>query len=592
MRPASVSATEDRLSITTIGLFWALTAAAIAVMHWPKLDDAFGSPDNAMRLVEVRAFLHGAPWFDPHEPRLAPPLGYDTHWSRLIDAGLAGFIVLFRQVASADMAERLARCIWPLLLSGPAVAASVASAIRLGGPGAGRATLLGALFALLAIPGIFRPGEIDHHNVQVMLALVLIACLLWCEDAPLLAAAAGATGGLLLGVGLEAATVLVTAAATLGLLVVHDPRWNSPARAFALALGGSTVLAYLALTPSAFRFAPMCDELAVNSAAAVLAGSIGLALVATFGGAWTRATRLLAMAVTGALALGLFAAIEPRCLKGPFGLVDQAIIPLWLDNVREIQSIVALIRGMGAEGLAHLGFPCLVIASAILVIRRGLPTPLAWGPVAALAVATLIAAGQIRMAMYVVWLGMPFVGVAVHALAERTSRPMLTRMGGAVLASQPMVSLAIIAAVSAIAQPIAKPALAKDAPLWTLDVSGCLRPDVYGPVAALPPGLVFGPLELGPSLLAFTPHSVIGAGYHRADKAILFSEKIMRAPAGAVRGDIVERGVDYVMTCADFPAYPNLGSFYNALLTNSAGPWLEAVALPDGNVLRVWRVRR
>src|SRR5262249_5400918 len=201
-----------------------------------------------MRLVEVKAFLNGAPWFDPHEPRLDPPLGYDTHWSRLLDAGIAAMIIVFRQFANADLAERLTRCCWPLLMSAPAVAASVASAVRLGGPAAGRATLVGSLVALLAIPGIFRPGEIDHHNAQVMLALVMIALILWCEDSLLLAAAAGVTGGVLLGVGLEAATVVVAAAATFALLVVWDARWNAPARAFALALGGATLLAWAGLT--------------------------------------------------------------------------------------------------------------------------------------------------------------------------------------------------------------------------------------------------------------------------------------------------------------------------------------------------------
>jgi hypothetical protein len=591
MRPESMSSAEDRLPIAAVGLIWAATAAAVALMHWGNLDDAFGSPDNAMRLAEVRAFLHGAPWFDPHEPRLAPPLGYDTHWSRLLDAGIGGLIVLFRQVASPDLAERLARCIWPLLLSGPAVFGSHASAIRLGGAGAGRATLVGALFALLAIPGIFRPGEIDHHNAQVMLTVVMIACVLWCEDSPRIAAAAGVTGGVLLGVGLEASALLVVVAAVLTMLVVYDPRWNAPVRAFALALGGSTVLNYLALTPTAFRFAPMCDELGVNTAAAVLAGSIGLAAVATLGGAWARTMRLMAMGLTGAVALGIFAAFEPRCLKGPFGLVDQAIMPLWFDNVREVQSIVAMIRGVGADGVAQLAFPCVVIASAILTIWRGVRTPLAWAAIAALVVATLIAAGTIRMAMYVVWLGMPFVGVAVHALTERTSRPLLTRTGAAALASQPVVSLAVIWAAAAIAQPMAKPASTKAAPLWTLDVSNCFRPDIYRPVAALPPGLIFGPLELGPSLLAFTPHSVIGAGYHRADKSILFEEEVMRGPTSVARERMRERGVAYVMTCADFPAYPNPQAFYNALLTQSAVPWLEPVPLPPGNVLRIWRVR-
>src|SRR6266849_10510789 len=129
---------DHRLPFIVMLLIWLVAASAAAVSYWDRLDDSFLSPDNAMRLVEVRALLDGAPWFDPHEPRIAPPLGYDTHWSRLIDAGIAGLIVLFRQLVAPDLAERLARCIWPLLLSGPAVFAVTTIAVRLGGPGAGR----------------------------------------------------------------------------------------------------------------------------------------------------------------------------------------------------------------------------------------------------------------------------------------------------------------------------------------------------------------------------------------------------------------------------------------------------------------------
>ena len=46
---------------------------------------------------------------------MQPPEGYDTHWSRLIDAGLAGLLFLFRRFTDAASAERLMRAWWPLL---------------------------------------------------------------------------------------------------------------------------------------------------------------------------------------------------------------------------------------------------------------------------------------------------------------------------------------------------------------------------------------------------------------------------------------------------------------------------------------------
>jgi hypothetical protein len=569
-------------------LLWLVVAFVVALMNWAGLDQSFASPDNPMRLVQVRAFLDGAPWFNPHESRLAPPQGYDTHWSRLIDGGIAGLIMLFRHIVSPELAERLARCIWPLLLSGPAVAATVATAVRLGGAAAGRAALLSALLILVAVPGQFRSGEIDHHNAQIMLSVVMIACTLWGQR-PLLAAAAGLAGALLLGVGLEATPVLLAVAATFALLAARDPAWNRPARAFALALGMATPAIYLLATPSALRLAPQCDALAVNSTAAVVAAAAGLAIIATFGERWTRTTRLGALALAGAGALAIFGAIEPRCLRGPFGLIDRSIFHLWIDNVSELQGLVSLFRATGLQALVHIGFPIVAALSVVAVVRAGLRTPLAWAPIAAFAIAAVIAAGQIRMMVYVIWIGVPFVGAAIQLLAERTSHPFLFRIGGAAFGSPPAISLMILSAVSAFAEPseTGKP---KPTAQWAVDTSACFRPELYRAVAKLPTGVVMGPLEVGPSVLAHTSHSVIAAPYHRADRAIRFNEEVMNAPSAVARARLVERGVDYVVTCAEFPTYAQKDSFFNALLADNAGPWLEPIAMPEGNILKVWRV--
>jgi len=110
MRLLPADSAEGRLPRFEIGLLWLTVVATLAALFWPKLDESFASPDNLMRLVQVRGLLDGAPWFDPHEPRFAPPLGYDTHWSRLIDAGVGGMILLFRTIVSPDLAERLCGC--------------------------------------------------------------------------------------------------------------------------------------------------------------------------------------------------------------------------------------------------------------------------------------------------------------------------------------------------------------------------------------------------------------------------------------------------------------------------------------------------
>jgi len=102
-----------------LALAWAVIAAQLLFQHWGHTAQTLNDTDDAMRLVEMRDFLAGQGWFDLHQGGVQPPIGLDSHWSRLIDAGLAGLFVLFHTVVDATLAERLMRAFWPILwLSG------------------------------------------------------------------------------------------------------------------------------------------------------------------------------------------------------------------------------------------------------------------------------------------------------------------------------------------------------------------------------------------------------------------------------------------------------------------------------------------
>jgi hypothetical protein len=65
------------------------------------------SMDDAMRLVEVRDLIGGQGWFDVFQYRMDPPSGTSMHWSRLIDAPLAGLILLLKPLLGRHVAEAL-----------------------------------------------------------------------------------------------------------------------------------------------------------------------------------------------------------------------------------------------------------------------------------------------------------------------------------------------------------------------------------------------------------------------------------------------------------------------------------------------------
>src|SRR4030081_1073686 len=138
----TAGATREPSFAILVGLAWLVVATALIVRNWAGTALTLGDTDDAMRLVQLRDFLGGQGWFDLHQPRLGPPAGYDSHWSRLIDAGLAGLFGVVRYFFDAELAERLMRVVWPLVWILPAMVATAALAWRIAGRDAAMVSLL------------------------------------------------------------------------------------------------------------------------------------------------------------------------------------------------------------------------------------------------------------------------------------------------------------------------------------------------------------------------------------------------------------------------------------------------------------------
>src|SRR5689334_8519272 len=128
----SATATRGPNFAVLVGLGWLVIAADLLIRQWANTGLSMPDTDDALRLVEMRDYLHGQGWFDMHMSRLGPT-GYESHWSRLIDAGLVGLFLLFHQVVDGALAERLMRAVWPLLWIMPATLSVIAITWRLAG---------------------------------------------------------------------------------------------------------------------------------------------------------------------------------------------------------------------------------------------------------------------------------------------------------------------------------------------------------------------------------------------------------------------------------------------------------------------------
>ena len=226
-----------------LGLAWLLVLVQLMAEYWPMTATSMHDADDALRLVQVRDFLAGQGWFDLHQARLSPPLGYESHWSRLIDAGLAGLFLAFRAFVDDALAERLMSAVWPVLWLIPTIAAAVAIAWRLAGRDA---VLIVLLLAVFGLPGMaqFRPARIDHHNVQIALSLIVVAATVWSDRVRAMGWIAGALTGLTLAIGFEGLPLLALCGAAFALRYVLDPAAASALRRYGVALAASMFFAF------------------------------------------------------------------------------------------------------------------------------------------------------------------------------------------------------------------------------------------------------------------------------------------------------------------------------------------------------------
>jgi len=566
------------------GLALAAVTVMLLVQHWTNTGRTLLDTDDAMRLVQMRDWLAGQGWFDPRQHRIAVP--YESHWSRLIDAPLAGLYLVLHQFAGQTPAERLMRAVWPLLWIAPALGAMCAIAWRCGSR---PAALMALLIAVAAVPGYqqFMPGRIDHHNVQLALALGVVASTLWSDRRDAFAAAAGALSALSLAIGFETLPYLALCGAALALRFVCDRDRAGALRAYAIALAvAATALLFVSVGPQHW-LRSLCDAIAVNSVASIVAACALLAGAAALA-PQSRALRLGAVLFAGGAAIAVVALTEPRCLAGPYALVDPAIRPVWLTHVRENQPLSRVIVENPLTAAGLFAFPAFAVLVTLALLREKARRAdfafLVADGVFLLATATTV--GVIRAYSFAVWLGMPLVAVAAVQVLKRFGLRNLVARALLVLFMTPLAASSLAIAVVAAAgfedtKSFARP-----------ERRHCFDSASYRSLAALPPGLVLADVSYGPFILAHTPHTVVSAPYHRLSDGILVAHRAFALPPQQARAEIERSGARYLALCG--PQVPDgldttaeAASLWRALQDGVRFDWLEPVGNDAFKIFRV-----
>jgi hypothetical protein len=278
-------------------------------------------------------------------------------------------------------------------------------------------------------------------------------------------------------------------------------------------------------------------------------------------------------------------------------MIDPAIWPVWHDHVRAMQPLHAMFKVNPLTAAAVAAFPALALL-AMLKLMTGRTLRRDFGFLTASLVflaAAAATAAAVRGYSYAMWLGMPLVaGLAQQLFVACQIERFVPRLATGLLFTPLAISAGAITIAHSNglsdADSVARPASRH-----------CLANLSYAALAKLPPGLVIADVGYGPYLLALTPHSVMGAPYHRLSTGIAVSHSVFASPPDDAKAIVnaarlVGAGGKpaYLMICGGTPpdglAEGARGrSLWARLQAGNAPRWLEPVG--EKGAFAVWRVK-
>lgn len=584
--------TSERPDWRLVLLVWLVAAVLLGWRFYvaPGSRPLFNDTDDAMRMVVVRDLLAGQGWWDLVQHRLNTPYGAELHWSRLVDLGQAGLLVVLRPLLGGA-AETVLGYLWPALLLLPLVWLGAALSMRLAGRGA---QLPGLVLPAMspAVYNEFVPGRLDHHNLQILLALGLALAVIRGLERPGWALAAGVIGATGLAIGIEALPLVVAAAAGIGLAYVMDGLRARALAFYGSGFGGATLIHLAIARPPGRWLEPACDMISATYALAglLLAGAtLLLALPAIAGRGWP--VRLAAGVAAGGGAVAVMVLLFPECRGGPYQMLDPWLLANWIERITEAKPILASFTGFPAYVLSTLVPVGLALVGVLmmLALRRGVARRdwLVYGVMLAVAVAVMLM--QVRAARIAAPLAVAGgAGLIVLMRGLYLERKTLWAALPLVLAWLGSAGLLVSMATTALmprATGGGTPAPSK---------IPCLMAPAFADLAALPPMRVMTPVDLGAHMLLETPHAVIAAPYHRNGQGVRDAFRVLNAPEAEARAILLERGIGLVVTCPAMNEMRGLGdaapdALVRQLREGQLPDWLSDQSLP-GSPLKVYAV--
>lgn len=573
-------------------LGWAIAAIVLTLVSSRAIAHLwFPDPDDAMRLLEVRDWLGGQSWWDVGQHRLNHG-DFPMHWSRLVDLPIAAAMLLCDPLVGQAASTRIALTAVPLL--------TLLSVMWLGAALTRSLTdLATARLAILLVPVSvpllyqLRPLRIDHHGWQIVLALVAPVMLTATKSAR-----SGALIGLalaaLLTISLEGLPITLAILGVALLAWAFDPARREQMLALLATLAGAVTVLHVA-TRGPGMLVAACDAMAPAWIAAIAVGAAGAGAIVA---AAPRpiVARIGLLGIAGAAALSTLRLTVPLCLRGPFATLDTEVYHFWYQNVSEGLPVWQQEPGWA---MLTIGFPIAGLIGGTLAWRAAAAGEerTRWTMVLALALAAFAVSVFVqRSGATANALAVPGGAWLLQRLLTRARRirpvPLRTlATAGAFVAASP--GLAASAAMSLGGVLIPPKPIHTTGPVRRI-VPQCGYGREIADLGRLPPTLVFAPIDVSPTLIAWTRHTAMAGGYHRGSTAMKRVIDVFTGTPQAAHGLVAASGATLLAACPgenEMELYKRAApdGLWARLERGERFDWLRPVSMPGSPVL-VWRV--
>jgi hypothetical protein len=553
------------------------------------------STDDIVRMVMVRDWMNGQSWYDP----MLYKLGYHgtvMHWSRLVDAPIAFFIIIGNLFVPGK-GEQFAAYVWPTIIFFIAYLGILVGVRRVVGfVNSATSIIIGgtALFCW----GEFVPGVIDHHNVQMALTIWLIVSLFPAKNDHFNLMFAGVASSLSVAVGAETLPMVVAGAMAVFLrLLAEREDFFKSARFYGLGLSASISILFVSLIGSQNYEAVYCDSLSLFQYV-----SAGLGGFLLYVGLHQNICKFFPKpyvsipVLSGIFVFGTAYLFFPHCLSDP-SAIDPLLQRYWLNYISEAQSISQIFNGDTPSELIS-EYMLAIIASVVLVykiIKKIEPVTCA------------ILLIYLIIAIAVTMLQIRGVKLLIPIAALTLLIPMTRFMDDERKEKTPFALIYLLACcnitwfvVTALfiknIDNSPKINVVNNSNTENKNTPACHTNKNVGILNSEKLGFIAAPSGHGPWLLFNTNHRVLAGPYHRNVEPNKDIIKILIGTEQEAKALLKNRGITHFMSCPTFADdmrfvenSPN--GFLAQLLKGKTPDWLEPLESTMKNDLKIWRVK-